>query len=234
LIAAARSDAGERVHPRFPGRFLTALGARLEELTLQEVVDFDARRHKIYKRADRPGLRAANRLIGTTVGDLPEPSSAFLSGLVSLGRESFERALSDADSLSWEPVMSAIAKGQLPADHLLMADLTALAGEVYASRSDANGVFYRLVSARLYPDEDADQEYDDADNGAQEVPWDDDPAQVQARLPKLGAMFAPHTAAAEEVKIRRRHLSAVGWTVLFAMILIAAIVISLIGQVLDG
>ncbi|GIH09128.1 hypothetical protein Rhe02_71950 [Rhizocola hellebori] len=234
LIASARAEAGDRVHPQFPSRFLAALGARLDELTLQEVIDFDARRHELYQRANRPGLRAVNRMVDTEVGQLSQPSDAFLSGLVSLGRESFERALVDADSLYWEPILRAVAEDQLPANRLLLGDIAALAAEVYASRSDANGVFYRLVSARLYPEESTDEAYDDDEGGAEEGPWDDDSAQVQNRLPKLSAMFAARTAEAEQVMARTQRLGAVGWTVLFAVILLAAAVIALIGRALEN
>jgi hypothetical protein len=232
LIGAARAEAGDRVHPQFPGRFLAALGSALDDLTLQEVVDFDARRHELYRRANRPGLRAVNRMVDNDAGYLAQPSDAFLSGLVSLGREVFERALADADSLYWEPILRAVAEDQLPADRLLLGDMTALAAEVYASRSDANGVFYRLVTAHLYP-EDADEAYDDDEDGVEEGPWDEDEAQVQNRLPKLSAMFAARTAEAEDVMARSRRLGAVGWTVLFAVILLAAAVISLVGRALE-
>jgi hypothetical protein len=230
LIALARSGAGDRVHPQFPTRFLTALGERLEELTVQDVVDFDARRHELFKRANTAGLRAANRLVDTGAGHLSQPSGAFLSGLVSLGREAFERALADADSLYREPVLRAVAEDQLPADRLLLGDFAALASEVYSSRSDANGVFYRLVTARL---QDSNTDYLDYDDSDEEGPWDGDPSQVQHRLPKLSAMFAARAAEAEDGRARSQRMGAVGWTVLFAVILLAAAAVSLIGKALE-
>jgi len=225
LIAAARLEAGERVHPQFPSRFVTALEARLVRLAPQEIVDFDARRNELYKQSDRPGLRAANRLVDTTAGHLSAPSPAFFSGLLSLGRETFERALADADSLYWEPVMRAIAEGQLPADRLLLSELTAAAGHCYAKRDDGSGEFGDLVAARLW------EEPDDTglDEDTEEGPWDGDPAQVQTRLPKLSAMFAARTAA-ERFGAPRRPLGAFGWILVFAAVLIAAFMISLIDR----
>jgi hypothetical protein len=233
LIAAARSGAGDRVHPQFPTRFLTALGERLEEITVQDVVDFDARRLELFRRANTPGLRAANALVDTGAGHLSQPSDAFLAGLVSLGREVFERALADADSLYWEPILRAVAEDQLPTDRLLLGDFAALASEVYASRSDANGVFYRLVNARLDGDTTDYGDYGDYGDGDEEGPWDRDMAQVQHRLPKLSAMFAARAAEAEQGMARSQRMGAIGWTVLFAVILLAAVAISLLGKALE-
>ena len=251
LIESARRDAGDRLHAEFEDRFLTGLEARMDALPLDEPIEYDARRIELYERADVPGLRAVNRMVDSTVEYLPEPSPAFLSGLVSLGRETFERALDDADSLLWDPLIRVIAASQVGPDRMLLGEMAAMAGYNYEYRLDAVVNFPALVDAAVSRDEagsddgaasqededDEDDEYDedDEDDGLaggndggciDEDSWDEVPAEVRRRLPRLSAVFAARMETAEQTRRRRRRWSTIGWAALFAAIMAVVIVVA--------
>jgi hypothetical protein len=254
LIESARSAAGDRLHPEFEDRFLTGLEVRMDALALDELIEYDARRIELYEQADVPGLRAVNRMVDSTVEYLPEPCPAFLSGLVSLGRVTFERALADADSLLWDPLVRAIAAGQLAPDRMLLREMAAMAGYNYEYRLDDVVDFPALVGARVTHDEaetdsedeeDNDSWNDDArdddpwaedawdedapdDDPRNEDSWDEDPAEVRRRLPRLNAIFAARMEAAEQDRMRRRRSSIIGWAALYAAIVVVLITIVVI------
>ena len=221
LIDRARDDGGDRLLPEFTDRFLTAIEDRLYDLELNEVVQYDARLKELCRRADLPGLRAANRMVAGPDVYVSDVDDGFVCGLISLGRETFERALTDPDSLSLEPLLRAVAEGRVPGAYLILDEMPDMAMHNYESR-DESGDYSTALDPYIV----------DAD-GVDDADWDEDPEQVRRRLPRLSAMFAARTQTLEQAAARKQRLSTLGWVLLLAAILAMAVIGSFIGRALE-
>ena len=168
VIDGARSAAGERVTPGFAERFTGALRMRLGALDKSELLDFDAVRTRLQARAQSSAMLAAGRIVARF-------SDAFVDGVIARGREHYERVVADPDLLADDPVVKAVAAGEIAAHELAPREVEDLAEELYGEADD----YPMLLRART--GQVAPQVEDD---------WDDeDDAAVRTRLPRLSALF---------------------------------------------
>jgi hypothetical protein len=205
IVAAARDEAGDRCSAAFGARFGEALAARLDPLTVYGLFDFGLHLRRTRVRADVPALRAACWLAGD-----PADFDAFAAGLVTLGRDTFERVLADPDSLSREPVVRADAA-------LPVSGVEDVVGSLYEARAGRDpGILAAHLDHTVDPDT---EETDD---------WSRDPAEVRRRLPGLAALFPTVLSEAEQSYLddEREHLTMIFRTlgVILGVVLLIAVV----------
>ncbi|MGI5176357.1 DUF4240 domain-containing protein [Dactylosporangium sp. CA-152071] len=120
----------------------------------------------------RAGLWAAAYVINGGASD--DGFEYFRGWLITQGRETFERALADPDSLATHPaVVSAAAE----CDDLECEDVLAVVWQAYRDRTGGDELPARDFTIR-YPDLDPDWEFDF-----------DDEAEMRRRLPRLMALY---------------------------------------------
>ena len=182
LIDAARAEA----RPLNGDTMAAALEHRLVALTPAEVVQFGVHFEHLHAEAYRWDLWAAAYLI---LGGCSDDSfDYFRSGLISLGRATYEAALANPDSLAAHPMVQAIAADPDLEDDLCMEEVDYAPGAAYEELVgivDGDGeAFYQAVEAvQGKPEDDGDG--DPAGEG-----WDfDDDAEMARRLPRLAALF---------------------------------------------
>jgi hypothetical protein len=168
IIDGARSAAGERVSPGFAERFTGALRMRLASLDKSELLDFDARRTELQARANSSAMWAAGRIVARY-------ADAFVDGIIARGREHYERAVADPDRLADDPVIKAVAGGEIAAHELAPREVEDLAEELYGEADDYP-MLLRARTGQVAP--------------LVEDDWDDeDDAAVRTHLPRLSALF---------------------------------------------
>ncbi|GAA2598883.1 hypothetical protein GCM10010399_31860 [Dactylosporangium fulvum] len=168
IIDGARSAAGDRVTPGFAERFTAALRMRLATLDKSELLDFDARRTELQARANSSAMWATGRVVARF-------ADAFVDGLIARGRDVYERAVADPDSLADDPVIRAVAAGGLPAHELAPREVEDLAEELYGETDDYP-MLLRARTGQVAPL--VDDDWDDEDDSA-----------VRKHLPKISALF---------------------------------------------
>lgn len=159
------------------------LTGRLAGLPLEEIIGFRKHLDALHERADTWHLWGAAHLICGGASD--DGFWYFQAWLVGLGRQVFERAIADPDSLADVPLVRELAeRGLAEWDDEDFADWEALdyvADDAYEEKTgeelddvlDAMGHEYRLSP------EPADEE------------WDlDDESEQERRYPRLSALFA--------------------------------------------
>jgi hypothetical protein len=174
IIDGARSAAGERVTPGFAERFTAALRTRLAALDKSELLDFDAHRTRLQARANSSAMWATGRVVARY-------ADAFVDGLIARGRETYERAVADPDALADDPVLRAVAAGELAAQELAPRAVEDLAEELYGEEDDYP-MLLRARTGQVAP--------------LVEDDWDDeDDAAVRRHLPKVAALFLKGSSA---------------------------------------
>ncbi len=160
-----------------------ALFNLLVELPAAAIADFDNTFEDLRARADVPGLIAAASLIehGLHTSDTFDD---FRAGLVALGRATYERALTDPDSLAEHPVVREIAAAKDPR-WFGREDVLFVASQAYAEVTGEDAVTFFDFAEGLreapiaYPDPDGELEV-----------WSlEDEEQIRGRLPRLAGMF---------------------------------------------
>jgi hypothetical protein len=168
IIDGARSAAGERVTPGFAERFTAALRMRLASLDKSELLGFDARRTELQARANSSAMWATGRVVARY-------ADAFVDGLIARGREHYERAVADPDGLAEDPVVRAVAAGDLAAHELAPREVEDLAEELYGETDDYP-MLLRSRTGQIAP--------------IVQDTWDDeDDEAVRKHLPKIAALF---------------------------------------------
>ncbi|WP_030241926.1 DUF4240 domain-containing protein [Streptomyces sp. NRRL S-350] len=187
VIETARTDAASA--PEDPGQaFASALVERLAATSKQTVLEYQQWFDQLHGAIYRWDVWAAGYLIGGGCSD--DAFTDFRAGLISRGREWYERAATAPDVLAQHPdVIAAAAEGS---DEALFNESVNYAA-VYAYERITGG-------------EDACTFYDDYDRfcgpRADHEPADmgenfafDDAAEMQARLPGLARLFLEHRGA---------------------------------------
>jgi Protein of unknown function (DUF4240) len=187
VVERARADAveGGVVWPSG-----SAIGAavveRLTPLPLEQIVEFHLCFTRVVRRAHQWKVCAAAFVIWGHISD--DGFSDFKAGLVTLGRDTFERVVLDADTLADIPLIQAAAAGQ--ADRFVLAAETIYyaASRAYERRSgDAEAFWDALDSLPMQDEEDQARAIE---------PWSgrfgspEDAAQIPAGLPRLHELFA--------------------------------------------
>ncbi|WP_433056965.1 DUF4240 domain-containing protein [Dactylosporangium sp. CS-033363] len=168
IVDGARSAAGEQVTPGFAERFTAALRMRLATLDKGELLDFDAHRTRLQARANSSAMWATGRVVARY-------ADAFVDGLIARGRDVYERAVADPDALADDPVLRAVAAGELAAHELAPREVEDLAEELYGETDDYP-MLLRARTGQVAPLVDDD--------------WDDDDdAEVRKHLPKIAGLF---------------------------------------------
>jgi hypothetical protein len=168
VIDGARSAAGERVTPGFAERFTAALRMRLATLDKSELLDFDARRTELQARANSSAMWAAGRVVARY-------ADAFVDGIIARGRDFYERAVADPDRLADDPVIRAVAAGELASHEVAPREVEDLAEELYGETDDYP-MLLRARTGQIAP--------------LVEDDWDDeDDADVRKHLPRIAALF---------------------------------------------
>jgi hypothetical protein len=169
-----------------------ALYELLTRLPAAEIASFDNVFEDVRAGADNPALANAALLIEHGfLGD--ESFDDFRSGLVALGRATFEAAAADPDSLAEHPLVREIAAANDPR-WLGREDMLFVASHAYAAvTGEPEITFYDFAESMRDADADlraADSDSDaDADADAGQG-WDiTDEAETRRRLPKLARLF---------------------------------------------
>jgi hypothetical protein len=164
-----------------------ALVRVLARLEPAEIAKFELAFDHVRAAADRDDL--ANAAVLIEHGFLGDDSfDDFRAGLVALGRETYEKALSDPDSLADHPAVREIATAADPR-WLGREDLLYAASRAYAEATGRDEVtFFDAVEAL------EDDEQDVAGQAADG--WDiTDEAETRRRLPRLAARFFERSMA---------------------------------------
>lgn len=179
-----------------------ALADVLAGLPAAEIVAFENRFAQMRDLADRDDL--ANVALLIEHGFLGEDSfEDFRAGLVMLGRDTFERALGDPDSLADHPLVQEIASARDPRwfGH---ADLLYAASTAYAEVTGEDE-FAFMAAAEKARTTVLPQVNDDKPD---ESGWDiEDEAETRRRVPRLAGMFYEHS-----LRNRRRVIEKLGLT----------------------
>lgn len=160
-----------------------ALFDLLATLPAAEIADFDNTFEDLRAHADIPGVIAAASLIehGLHTSDTFDD---FRAGLVALGRDVYERALADPDSLAGHPVVREIAAADDPR-WFGREDVLFVASQAYAEVTGEDAVtFFDFAEALretpiVHPDPDGELELWSIENQAE----------IRAKLPQLSEMF---------------------------------------------
>jgi len=180
------------------------LYAGLVTLPPEDILDFDRRLATLRRSAETPEMAAATQLVVRPFpGSQTYPSfivfelkfRAFANCLVMLGRETFERAVADPDSLADHPLIRAVGDGELPGSVLLAVRVDDAAGDAYCELTgvDDDGYLDRLSPSTTDDREAAGDDEDDEDPDDDEDADDDGAgaAWLAERLPRLLAVFPP-------------------------------------------
>lgn len=174
-----------------------ALYGLLTQLPAAEIADFDNTFEDVRARAESPDLIVAATLIehGLLGGD---GFDDFRAGLVSLGRETFEKAVADPDSLADHPVVREIAAAGDPR-WFGREDVLFVASHAYAQVTGEDAVtFFEFAESLRDPDS-----FVDAAGGPA---WDvENEALTRSRLPRLSELFYERS-----LRNRRRALEKIG------------------------
>ena len=160
-----------------------ALFDLLVQLPAAEIADFDNTFEDLRAQADVPGVIAAASLIehGLHTSDTFDD---FRAGLVALGRATYERALSDPDSLAEHPVVREIATAKDPR-WFGREDVLFVASQAYAEVTGEDAVTFFDFAEGLrespiaYPDPDGELELWSLENETE----------IRGKLPRLTGMF---------------------------------------------
>jgi hypothetical protein len=154
---------------------------RLATGPVEEILDFANCFDHASSRAFDWTLWAAAELIWGWTSD--DTFTGFRSGLIGLGRETFERVVADPDSLADHPLVQRIARGEVRTDALYMEALENVASHAYERvTGDEDDGFWDAIDEHDTPlgdDEHSEGERFDLN----------DPAEVRRRLPRLTALF---------------------------------------------
>lgn len=176
-------------------RWAHALYTHVVTLPPQEILDFDRRFEALRRSAETPEMAAATQLVV-----LPYPGSRFdphyirfmskfenfVDCLVMLGRETFERAVADPDTLADHPLIRAVADRELPGSVLLPAMVYDAPGDAYCELTGFDSD--RYLDHRDGPSPSTTDDYETAGDDEDE---DDGTgaAWLAERLPRLLAIF---------------------------------------------
>jgi hypothetical protein len=181
-----------------------ALHDRLLAMPPDDILDFDRRLAALRRQAETPEMAAATELVV-----LPYPGCqvspyyrlfmpkfrAFVNCLVMLGQETFDRAVTDPDSLADHPLIQTVADGQLPGSVLLAVRVDDAAGDAYCELTGLDDDGYLELLALPEPDNlEATDDDENNDEELDEEEFDDDgtgAAWLAERMPRLLAMFGP-------------------------------------------
>ncbi|MDG4809363.1 DUF4240 domain-containing protein [Micromonospora sp. WMMD1120] len=187
LIERAREDVPDDAGAWPSGSMIgAALAARLAQLPAERIVEFQRCYERVAARGHRWGLCAAAYVIWGYVSD--DAFSDFTAGLIGLGRDAFERAVTDADSLAEHPMVQAIAAGHVDRFALAAEAIEFAAPTAFGQHSDDADGFWEASEAQ--PDGSGDR-----DEPSAEHQWSgrfgsaDDAAQIPLRLPRLLALY---------------------------------------------
>lgn len=187
----------------WPGgsRIGAALTDLLSQLPPERIVAFDRCHSRAVRQAHQWGVCAAALVIWDHISD--DGFSDFKSGLVGLGRGSFDEVVADPDALADHPMVQAIAAGRLDRFALGGEAIKAAASTAYERvTGDADGFWEALESRPAETGEDP---------LAPAAPWSgtfgspDDAARIPVRLPRLHRLFKgdPTDAAGEGGRERK-------------------------------
>jgi hypothetical protein len=166
----------------FTDPLASALIERLEALPATEIAAFQHLFDDLRARADRDDI--ANAAVLIEHGFLGDDSfDDFRAGLVGLGREAYEAALTNPDSLADHPMVREIAQANDPR-WLGREDLLYVAGHAYATVTGEDEVtFYDFV----------EEQFPEGEEDLPEVAEDEwrvtDEATTRQRLPRLSDLF---------------------------------------------
>ncbi|ADP81029.1 DUF4240 domain-containing protein [Pseudofrankia inefficax] len=165
---------------RADGLVADAVEARLAGLTLDDILQFDTHFRLAHIRAHTWSLWAAADLMLRFCSD--DSFIDFRAGVIALGRETYEQVVTAPDTLAEHPLVIRIASGEADRYALQMEQLNYAAGKAYD----------RLAGKEhAYWDRTADEPR--GPFAAAYAPGEkfqfQDPAQQQARLPRLWRLF---------------------------------------------
>ncbi|MEV0567096.1 DUF4240 domain-containing protein [Dactylosporangium sp. NPDC050588] len=169
LISAARADLGGSPSSDDVAAAVVRL---LRSWPAADIAAFEQPFDELVAVSYRAGLWAAAYVINGGASD--DGFEYFRGWLIAQGRETFERALADPDSLATHPAVVAAAA---ECDGLECEDVLAVVWQAYRDRTGGEELPARAFTIR-YPDLDPDWEFDF-----------DDEAEMRRRLPRLMALY---------------------------------------------
>jgi hypothetical protein len=177
-------------------RWAYGLYTHLMALPPEDALAFDRRLDALRRSAESPEMAAVTQLVV-----LPYPDSwrdpyyrsfrlkfrSFMNCLVMLGRDTFERAVADPDSLAGHPLLRAVAAGELPGPVLLAVRVDDAPGDAYCELTGMDEEKYLDLVSTTPPDDpdtsDDEEDDDDGDDDGSGAAW------LAERFPRLLAIF---------------------------------------------
>jgi hypothetical protein len=163
-----------------------ALTNRLSQLPLERIVGFDQCYARTVQRAHQWDLCAAAFVMWNYISD--DGFSDFKAGLVGLGENSFERVVSDPDTLADHPLVRSIAHGRTDPFVLMGEAIQFAASAAYERCTDDADAFWDAVE-NLPPEAGEDQP-PSSQHWSGRFGDPDDAARIPLRLPRLHQLFA--------------------------------------------
>ncbi len=179
IVEAARCEAGPG-WPDLDDRLENALVERLVELPVPELIAFEARFAELQRGLDRPDVYLAAYLIGHGCSD--DTFTDFRAGLVGLGRDWYERVMTDPDQLADHPAVHAIAAGTIPRDTLMTEGFQFAPLEAYERLTGDDEGFWTELDAVSPPPS---------------SPGPDNGGTARCNLDRLAALFPDSRASLE-------------------------------------
>jgi hypothetical protein len=180
LVEQSRAEVKASAGGRFAEDLATAMGARLDALTLDEILQFDTCFRRAHLRAFQWNLWAVASIMWQGCSD--DSFSGFRAGLIGLGREAFDRAVSDADSLAGHPLVQGLARGDVDKYALHMEPLEHVAEKAYSRLSGDDHGYWDALEAGRSEQTEGDYAPGDRFDFA-------DPVELLVRLPRISVLF---------------------------------------------
>jgi len=189
LVEQARADAvDDGVWPS-GSAIGAALVERLAPQPLDEIVGFHRCFLRCVGRANTWDLCAAAFVIWGYISD--DGFSDFKAGLVVLGRDAFERFVTDADALADLPLVQAVAAGRTERFVLSAEAVQYVAAQAYERRTGDAEAFWGALDS-LPDDQECEPTTGERWSGRFGRP--EDAARIPVRLPRLHELFAARVA----------------------------------------
>lgn len=185
IVAEARADAGA-THGLFDKKTVAdALTERLAALSTDGILDFVERFEELSSHLDSWEMCAACYLISGYISD--DAFADFKAGIVALGREAYERAVDDPDSLADNSIIEDIATGRVARTGLFAESFMYAPSYAYKRLSDGDGE--RYWEARATRDEAAGPRQPSVRDWDGRFGAPGDRERIPERVPRLSTLF---------------------------------------------
>lgn len=185
-------------------RWARALRTELLTLPPDSILDFDRRLAALRRSAETPEMAAAFELLlpislldghGGYFNGPTRTFRSFVNCLVMLGRDTFQRALDDPDTLADHPLVVAVGSDEIDGRVLLASRVDDAAGDAYCESTGYDDDDYPdLVEPPTDETTDELEEEDESEDDEEYDLEDDEAALAEWSADELPRLFALYTA----------------------------------------